>query len=62
MEKDIWIILNSELNTELIREKVSKANQMMDIIRNSFTHLDTENFKRLFKDMVYPDLKYGNAT
>ena len=43
-------------------EKVSKANQMMELIRRSFVYLDTENYPRLCKAIVRPQLvEYANS-
>ena len=42
-------------------EQVSKANQMKKLIRRSFVYLDTENFTRLYKAIVRPDLEYANS-
>ena len=44
-----------------IMETVSKANQMMGLIRRSYVYLDTENFTRLYKAIVRPHLVYANS-
>ncbi|ELT97166.1 hypothetical protein CAPTEDRAFT_108305, partial [Capitella teleta] len=36
-----------------------KAHQIAGIIRRTFTHMDTENFTRLFKALVYLHLEYA---
>ena len=40
---------------------VSKANQILGLIRRSFTYLDIKLLKQLYTSMVRPYLEYGNA-
>jgi hypothetical protein len=61
-EKDLGVTVDCNLSFEHhIMEKVSKANQMMGLIRRSFVYLDTENFRRLYKAIVRPHLEYANS-
>ena len=46
MEKDLGVSVNSNLSFE--NHKISKANQIVGLIRRSFALLDAELFRRLF--------------
>ena len=43
-----------------IQKAVSKANQMVGMIKRSFTYLDKEIFLKLYKALVRPHVEYGN--
>ena len=59
-EKDLGVYFDSELSfNQHITAKVSKANQILGVIRRTFTRLKPENFKRLFTSLVRPHLEYG---
>ena len=61
-EKDLGITIDRNLTfAKNISEKVTKANQVMGMIRRCFVHIDQENFKWLFKSIVCPHLEYVNA-
>ena len=61
-EKDLGITVDKRLSFEQhISDKVNKANQMMGVVRRSFTYLDPENFRWLFKAIVRPHLEYANV-
>ena len=61
-EKDLGITIDRNLTfAKHIGEKVTKANQVMGMIRKCFVHIDQENFKWLFKSIVRPHLEYANA-
>ena len=61
-EKDLGITIDRSLTcAKHIGEKVTKANQVMGMIRRFFVHIDQENFKWLFKLIVRPHLEYANA-
>ncbi len=61
-EKDLGIKIDRNLTFDKhIGEKVTKANQVMGMIRRCFVHIDEENFKWLFKSIVRPHLEYANA-
>ena len=58
-EKDIGIYVDQHLTFDThIETKVNKANSIMGIIRRSFTYLDEEIFRLLFKALVRPHLEY----
>ncbi len=44
-----------------VSASVNKANRMMGVIRRTFTHLDSANFKYLFKALVRPHLEYAHC-
>lgn len=44
-----------------IETKVNKSNSTMRIIRRSFTYLDEEMFRLLFKALVRPHLEYAQS-
>ena len=57
-EKDLGITINNQLNFEAhISEKTNKANNIMGLIRRTFSYLD----KTIFKALVRPHIEYGNA-
>jgi len=61
-EKDIGVIVDSDLKFEKhIAEKVTKANNIMGVIRRSFTYLDNSMFNKLFKALVRPHLEYATS-
>ncbi|KAK3095343.1 hypothetical protein FSP39_013497 [Pinctada imbricata] len=62
-EKDVGVSIDSNLSfMKHISTQVNKANQMVGIIRRSFTHLDYRTFCILFKSLVRPHLEYANCT
>jgi len=59
-EKDLGVMIDSKLSFEQhIQGKVNTANSVMGLIRRSYTHLDLDNFKLLFKALVRPHLEYA---
>ena len=61
-EKDLGITIDQNLTfAKHTGEKVTKANQVMGMIRRCFVHIDQENFKWLLKSIVRPHLEYANA-
>ena len=61
-EKDLSIIVDTNLKfVQHINTKVKKANQMLVIIKRTFTFMDNEMLLILFKRLVRPHLKYGNS-
>ena len=59
-EKDIGVIVDDQLRFHRhISEKVTKANNVIGIIRRSFTHLNEEIFLKLYKALVRPHLEYA---
>ena len=60
-EKDLGVTFNKNLTFDQhIHKAVSKANQMMGLIKRSFDFLDRDIFLRLYKALVRPHLEYGN--
>ena len=61
-EKDLGITFDSKLSfDQYIKKIVSKANQMIGIIKRAFTYLDKETFLKLYKAFIRPHLEYGNV-
>ena len=61
-EKDLGITVDADLSfDEQICSKVSKANQIMGLIRRSFANLDTKSFIKLYTALVRPHLEYGQS-
>ena len=60
--KDLGIVIDSQLTfDEEVATRARKANNVMGILRRSFTHLNEEMFLLLFKAMVRPHLEYAVA-
>ena len=60
-EKDLGILFDEYLNFDKhIQKVINKANQMLGIIKRTFTRLDKETFLLLYKSLVRPHLEYGN--
>ena len=61
-EKDLSVTIDFELKFEQhITQKINQANKIMDIIRRSFSFLDSELFKKLYSTFVRPHLEYAQA-
>ena len=45
---------------EHIATKIKKANQMMGLIRRTFSFLDGDTFKKLYTSFVRPHIEYAN--
>ena len=61
-EKDLGVIIDSELTFEShITSKVSKANQMMGLVRRVFSFLGKDMFIRLYTSLVRSHLEYGQV-
>ena len=61
-EKDLGVIVDSEISFEAhILKKVQLANNIVGLIRRSFSHLDGEMFVKLFTAFVRPHLEYAQA-
>jgi len=61
-EKDLGIWINNDLKFSThVAKAVSKANQILGLIRRSFTHIDCQLMKLLFTALVRPHLEYGNV-
>jgi ribonuclease P/MRP protein subunit RPP40 len=62
LEKDLGIWFNSRLTSQdQVTHAVNKANQILGLIRRSFTYMDAQLMKQLFTTMVRPHLEYGNV-
>ena len=61
-EKDLGITIDKQLKFQAhIGIQVKKANQILGIIRRSFTYIDEEMFSVLYKSLVRPHLEYGSS-
>ena len=62
LERDLGVQVDAELKfREHAAAAVSKASQMLAVIRRSFAHLDADTLPVLFKSMVRPHLEYCNT-
>jgi hypothetical protein len=62
LEKDLGIWFNNKLTSQdQVTLAVNKANQILGLIRRSFTYMDAQLMKQLFTTMVRPHLEYGNV-
>ena len=60
-EKDLGVIVDNQLSFKShISSKISKANTMIHIVRNTFKYLDEAMFKLLFKSIIRPHLEYAS--
>ena len=61
-EKDLGITFDSNLNFDKhISNVTKKANQMLGLIKRTFTYLDKDMFLKLYKALVRSHLEYGNV-
>ena len=61
-EKDLGVSFDTDLNFDgHINRVVSKANQMLGIIKRSFEFLDKDIFLKLYKSLIRPHLEYANS-
>jgi hypothetical protein len=61
-EKDVGVTFDCQLSFDPhIQRVVSKANQMLGLIKRSFTYLDKDTFLKLYKAFVRPHLEYANV-
>jgi ribosomal protein S20 len=62
LEKDLGIWFSSDLKPSVhVSKAVSKANQILGLIRRTFTYIDIPLMKQLFISLVRPHLEYGNV-
>ena len=60
-EKDLGITFDSNLSFDIHINNVSKkANQMLGVIRRTFSFMTKEIFSKLYKSLVRSHLEYGN--
>ena len=61
-ENDLGIIFQDDLKfNKHTSSKVQKANSLLGLIIRSFDYLDRDSYVRLYKDLVRPQLEYGNS-
>ena len=61
-EKDLGIIFDNQLNFHSqTAAAVSKASQMLAVVRRSFANIDEFTLPLLYKSIVRPFLEYGNT-
>ena len=59
-EKDVGVTFDEDMTFRKdISTRAIKANSIMGIIRRTYTYLDPQSFKLLFKSLVRPHLEYG---
>ena len=59
-ETDLGICIDDQLSfSDHITAKLSKANKMLHVIKNTFKNLTPEIFKKLYTTLVRPHLEYG---
>jgi hypothetical protein len=61
-EKDlgIWVTNNLKSSTH-VAHSVNKANQLLGLVRRTFTYMDGALMKQLFTSVIRPHLEYGNV-
>ena len=58
-EKDLGAIISFDLKVQSnIKHQIAKANQMLGLIRRTFSYLNKESFLALYKAYVRPHLEY----
>ena len=61
-EKDIGVFVDKNLSfNKHIQNQVNKANNIMGLIRRTYTYLDEQSFKDLFQALVRPHIEYAEA-
>ena len=61
-EKDLGITFDVNLKFDIhISNITKKANQMIGIIRRTFSYMDKHIFLKLYKALVRSHLEYGNV-
>ena len=61
-EKDLGIWMDPTMKFSVhITHAASKANQILGLIRRSFTYIDPTLMKQLYTALVRPHLEYGNV-
>jgi hypothetical protein len=60
--RDLGVVVTNDLSQQSNTQvKVKKANQILGMLRRSFTHLDSKTLCLLYKALVRPHLEYCNA-
>ena len=57
-EKDLGVIFENDLTFSSHIIKLNKANQLIGLMRRSYTYLDKKSLRYLFNAIVRPHLKY----
>ena len=61
-ENDLRVWISNDLKfSTLVVKSVSKGNQVLGLIRRSFTYLDCQLMRLLFTSLVRPHLEYSNV-
>ena len=61
-EKDVGVTFEENLKFDVhINNIINKANQLVGMIKRSFSYLDNDMFTTLFKAIVRPHLEYANV-
>ena len=61
-ERDLGIIFYPQLKFhEHTQKTISKASQLISLIRQSFKHLNDDTFLKLYKGIGRPTIEYGNV-
>ena len=61
-EKDIGVLVDETISFSThIQNQINKANSIMGLIRRTYTYLDEQSFKYLFRALVRPHLEYAAA-
>ena len=61
-EKDLGVIFDKDLSFDThIQKSINKANQMIGLIKRTFSYLNKDTFLKLYKAMVRSHLEYGNV-
>ena len=61
-EKDLGVVFDESFKFDRhIQQKISKANQVSNVIRRSFLAADATTLNLLYKALVRPHLEYGNV-
>ena len=59
-EKDVGVTFDEDMTFRKdINTRANTPNSIMEIIRRTYTYLDPQSFKLLFKSLVRPHLEYG---
>ena len=60
-EKDLGVTFDERLEfNKHIENVIGKANQMLGLIKRTFSYLNKNTFLKLYKSLVRPHLEYGN--
>lgn len=61
-EKDLGVVISNTLKASAhIAAAVNKANQLLGLIRRSFTYIDIPLMRQLYTSFVRPHLEFGNV-